>query len=81
MDSGTVAIIVASIGAGGIFTELVKGIAKTVKGKHHTEQTFIKQRDYQARKRYQMEEYAHALRQDLLKQGVRLEDIRPWPDL
>lgn len=78
------------LGVGTILPAFLKGVWKQVTGRHDREaarvQQFIadrdaaeRERDEQSRRARIAEEYAQALRFDMMHAGIAPEQIRPWP--
>ena len=76
MESGTLILIAASLGSGGILTYLAQEVFDWAKGRKREEADAWTQRDREAKARRILEEYAHALRRHLIRLS---EDPDDWP--
>ncbi|MEV8029279.1 hypothetical protein [Cellulosimicrobium funkei] len=84
MDTGQIISLVAALGIGGILKQLIDNLVAWLKGRQAEERDAWAERDREAKARRILEEYAHALRRLLFRQGLREgagnDDIPPFPN-
>ncbi|WP_333811089.1 hypothetical protein [Timonella senegalensis] len=79
MEIGSLIQLISALGIGAILTKLFEGIFQWATGRSKREHDAWQQRDTEAKKRRQLEEYCHQLRHDLIDLGLDADDLPPWP--
>lgn len=76
MTSGTLVIVAAALGSGGVLTVLGKEVIAWIRGRTREESNAWIERDREARARRILEEEVQRLRRHLIRVG---EDPGDWP--